>query len=241
MQNRIKDQVCVVTGATGGIGGAIAEALAAQGAKLVLAARSAEKLAPVEAAIKGSGASVVGVVGDLTREADAEALIAKAVEAYGRVDTLFNVPGLSVPGPIAETSVEDFQRMLDVNVKSAFLLTKHFLKRVDGEKGGLIVNVSSVAGKTANPNAPLYCMAKAALNMLGSGTALQAKAANVRVTTLSPGATTTPGFWGSRPVPHEKFMKPADVAEVAVYLAGLPESMVVHDVVFEPFAMFKGK
>lgn len=241
MPDRLKDQVCIVTGATGGIGGAIADALAARGAKLVLAGRSEEKLSAFAKTLKPGGAAPVSVAGDLTRESDAEALIKAAVDAFGRVDTLFNVPGLSVPGPIADTSLDDFQRMIDVNVKSAFLCSKHFLKAVDPERGGLIVNVSSVAGKAANPNAPLYCMAKAALNMLGSGTALQAKAVNVRVSTLSPGATTTPGFWGDRKVPHEKFLKPAEVADVAVYIAGLPATTVVHDVVFEPFAMFKSK
>lgn len=241
MFERLKDQVCVVTGATGGIGGAIAAALALHGAKLVLAGRSQEKLASLGDGLKARPGAVVHVAGDLTQESDAEVLVKAAVDAFGRIDTLFNVPGLSVPGAIADTSLEEFQRMIDVNLKSAFLCSKHFLKRVDAERGGLIVNISSVAGRTANPNAPLYCTAKAALNMLSSGTALQATAMNVRVTTLSPGATTTPGFWGDRKVPHEKFLQPAEVAEFAVYIASLSPTTVVHDVVFEPFAMFKSK
>jgi NADP-dependent 3-hydroxy acid dehydrogenase YdfG len=146
-----------------------------------------------------------------------------------------------VPGLIAETAEADFDRMLDVNVKGAFLAAKHFLGQVDPSRGGQFVQISSVAGKTANPNAPLYCTAKAALDMFGKALALQAKAANVRVTTLSPGAVSTPGFWGDRPVPHEKFLQPQDVAESVAYVLSLPPHVVLHEMVFEPWEFYRSK
>lgn len=241
MFERIRDQVFIVTGATGGIGGAIADAVAALGGKLVLSGRDAGRLPEVGERVRRAGAEAIEVIGDLTQETDAQRLVAEGVAAFGRVDTLLNVAGLSVPAKIAEMDIGDYERVMDVNVRSAFLCSKHFVRSIDATRGGLIVNISSIAGKTANPNAPIYCAAKAALNMFSAGLALQAKASNVRVTTLSPGAVTTPGFWGDRPVPHEKFLTPADVADFVVFVASRPPNTVVHDVVFEPWDMFKSK
>ena len=238
MMNRIKDQIVFLTGATGGIGEATAVQLCEAGAKLAISGRNAEKLEALQAKLPGE---TFVAAADVTDESQVAQAIAKAGEHFGHLDSLINMPGLSIPGPLVELAVEDFQRMFDVNVKSMFLCSKHFLKQVDAERGGLIVNISSVAGKSANPNAPVYCMGKAAMNMLSDGFSLQCKQANVRVSLLSPGAVSTVGFWGDRKVPHEKFLKPADVAEVIAFTLGLPAHVLVQDVVFQPWDFFKSK
>ncbi|MFA9480325.1 SDR family oxidoreductase [Phycisphaerales bacterium AB-hyl4] len=236
--NRLKDQVIFVTGATGGIGGAVARQLAEAGAKLAISGRDKAKL---DALCKDLGGDVFVAPADVTDEAAVSAALAAARQHFGRLDTLVNVPGMSVPAKLAEMNVDDFQRTFDVNVKGMFLCSKHFLAHTDKARGGLIVSISSVAGKSANPNAPAYCAAKAAMNMLSNGFALQTKEANVRVTLVSPGAVSTPGFWGDRPVPHDKFLQPEDVAEVVSFVVGLPEHIVMHDVVFEPWYFFRSK
>lgn len=236
--DRIKDQVIFLTGVTGGIGQAIARQLSAAGAKLAISGRAR---AALEALAKELGADVFIAPADVTDESAVSKAIADAKQHFGRLDTLINVPGLSVPAKLAEMKVEDFQRTFDVNVRGMFLCSKHFLQHVDAERGGLIVSISSVAGKSANPNAPAYCAAKAAMNMLSNGLSLQYKQANVRVTLVSPGAVSTKGFWGDRQVPHDKFLQPDDVAGVVAYIVGLPEHIVVHDVVFEPWHFYRSK
>ena len=236
--NRIQEQVIMITGATGGIGSEIARKLAASGAKIALSGRDEKKLAALQSEL---GDHSFAVTADVTDEASVKKAMVSVRERLGHIDTLINVPGLSVPAKLAEMSVEDFELIFDVNVKGMFLCSKYFLQQVDSQKGGLIVSISSVAGKAANPNAPAYCAAKAAMNMLSDGLLMQYKQANVRTSLISPGAVSTKGFWGDRPVPHEKFLKPQDVAEIVSFVVGLPEHILMQDVVFQPWEMFKNK
>ena len=148
--------------------------------------------------------------------------------------------GLSVAGPIAEMQLDDYRKIFDVNMMGTFLCSKHFLARVNPERGGLIVNFASMASKRANPNAPVYCAAKAAVSMFGQGTALQSVAKNVRVTTLNPGPTNT-DFWAGRKAPLEKFMQPEDIAEAVQFLLRLPPRLVVHELSFESFDFIRSK
>ena len=238
------DKVYLVTGVTGGIGGATAVWLAKQGGKLILSGRDQAKLdeaAAQVAKVAASETEIKTVAMDVTDEASVIAGMDKAFAAFGKVDCLINIPGISIPGKIAETELDSFRKMIDVNVTSVFLTAKHYVPKVDPEIGGQIINISSVAGKAANPNAPIYCTAKAAMNMLSSGLALQLKANNIRVSIVSPGATSTAGFWGDRPVPHDKFLKVDEVALVIGFVATLPQSIVLHDVVVEPWEFYRSK
>ncbi len=231
-------QVILVTGVTGGIGSATAHRLAEAGASLALAGRDATRVQRFAEQLNGPH---LPLAFDVTDERAVSDAMDRAAAHFGRLDTLINVPGLSVPAKLVEMDVDDFDRTFDVNVKGMFLCSKHFIRQVDAQRGGLIVNISSVAGKAANPNAPAYCAAKAAMNMLANGLALQTREANVRISIISPGAVSTKGFWGDRPVPHEKFLKPGDVAEIIAGVLALPRHIVVHDVVFESWEFFKSK
>jgi NAD(P)-dependent dehydrogenase (short-subunit alcohol dehydrogenase family) len=135
-------------------------------------------------------------------------------------------------------TVEQFDQSMDVNLKGTFLCSKHFVPLIDTPQGGQIINMGSMAAKRANPNAPLYCTAKAAVNMFSQGLALQLIEKNIRVTTLNPGATDT-GFWGNRQVPREKFMTGGDVAEAVMFVLLMNPRVVVHELNFESFAFFK--
>ncbi len=236
----IRNQVVAITGATGGMGRAIAGSLVRAGAKVAIAGRDPEKVATLEKELAGQGTEVVSSKVDITVEDQVAEFFAKAKKTFGQLDVLVNVPGLSIPGPIPATQLDDFERMFDVNVKGAFLAAKHFVGQVDEAAGGLVINIGSMAAKRANPNAPLYCAAKAALAMMAEGLALQLVAKNIRVTTLSPGATDSQ-FWGGRPVPREKFLKVEDVAAMVEFIIRLPSRIVIHDVAFESFEFLRSK
>lgn len=231
----LQGKVVVVTGAAGGMGRAIVRMLVEAGAKLALADHDADGLKEVA---EQSGA-VMSDIMDVTDETQVAAFFGKVKETYGHADVLVNLPGVSIPAKIAEMTVEDYDRIVDVNVKGSFLCAKYFVPLVDPEIGGQVLYTSSMAAGRANPNAPVYCAAKAAVSMLADGLALQVKDQNIRVTALRPGPTDTDGFWGDRPVPREKFMQTRDIAQVVRFILELPEHVVVHEIAFESFTFFK--
>ncbi|MGI6417890.1 MAG: SDR family oxidoreductase [Thermoguttaceae bacterium] len=234
----MEGKIVAITGAASGMGRAIAQGLAADGATLALADCNGPGLAELEAALEPYAGRLFTRVLDVTDEAGVERFFRDLRERFGGCDVLLNAPGLSVVGKIAEMALADYDKMLDVNVKGTFLCSKHFLAGIDPERGGLIVNFASMAARRANANAPLYCTAKAAVAMFSQGLALQAKEQNVRVTTLYPGPTDT-AFWGSRQVPREKFMTVDDVVAAVRFVLSLPPRIVVHELAFESFLFFK--
>lgn len=235
----LKERTIVVVGAAGGMGGAIVSDLAGAGVRLALADVNQDALTEVAAQAKAAGAQVLAQALDSTAEEATAAFFAAVKTAYGAADALVYLPGLSIPAKIESMAVADYDKTFDVNVKGAFLAAKHFLGIVDAARGGQVLLTSSMASKRANPNAPVYCAAKAALSMMAQGLALQAKEKNVRVTTMLPGPTNTTGFWGTRPVPRDKFMTTADIARMVRFILELPEHIVMHEVDFESFIYFK--
>jgi NADP-dependent 3-hydroxy acid dehydrogenase YdfG len=235
----VKDRVIVIFGAAGGMGSTIAADLAGAGARLGLADVNPAALAAVESQAKAAGAQVVAAALDSTHEDQVAAFFAAVKQRFGGADALIYLPGVSIPAKIESMAVADYDTIFDVNVKGGFVAAKHFLGVVDPAHSGQVLLTSSMASKRANPNAPVYCAAKAAVSMLAQGLALQAKDKNVRVTTLLPGPTNTAGFWGTRPVPREKFMTTADIASVVRFILELPEHIVMHEVDFESFIFFK--
>lgn len=234
----LKGKVVVVIGASGGMGQAICKKLVNEGVKMAIASNESEKLKTLEQFLVDQGVEVLSEVVDVTKEDEVKAFFAKVNGKFGKLDILLNLPGLSIPAKISEMTLEQYNLTMNVNVMGPFLCSKHFIPYVDPEEGGQIINIGSMAAKRANPNAPLYCTAKAALNMLSEGMALQLKENNIRVTTLNPGPTDT-NFWGERKVPREKFMKADDVADVVLFVLKSNDYIVFHDIAFESFSFFK--
>lgn len=230
----LADKRIVVTGAAGGIGSALAARLHATGARVALTSRSAEGLAKVAAGLGGQDDRVWAQSADLTDEDQTAAVFAGVRESYGNVDALVNVAGMSIPGKITETTFEQYQTVWHANVTSAFLCCKHVVPLVDSAVGASIVNISSVAALQPNPTAPLYCTAKAALDMFTQAYALQVAELGIRVTTLNPGGTDTE-FWGDRPVDRAKLMSAGDVVDAIVYVLTRPPHVVINDMSFRPY------
>jgi len=223
----LKGKTIVVPGASGGMGRELCKLLAEEGARLAISSNDELQLKDLEAALKKKGCEVISMVIDVTSENDVGAFFQMVGASYGKADILVNLPGLSIPARIADMSVDQYDLTMDVNLKGTFLCSKHFIRLVGADEGGQIINIGSMASKRANPNAPLYCTAKAAVNMFSQGLALQLIEKKIRVTTLNPGPTDT-AFWGDRPMTSEKFMKPSDVAEVNLFVMKMTPAVVIH-------------
>ncbi len=227
----LSNKVVVVTGAAGGMGQAIVKMLAEAGAKLGLADLNEDALTKV------AGTEVVVQPTDVTDDAQVKSFFDAVSEKFGKINAVINLPGMSIAARVADMPVEDYDKIIDVNLKSAFLVAKYFVPVA--APSAQLIYMSSMASRRANPNAPVYCAAKAAVTMLAEGLALQLMNDDIRVTGLRPGPTNTDGFWGTRPVPREKFMSTGNIAEVVRFVLTLPEHIVVHEMAFESFAFFK--
>lgn len=224
----------IVTGASGGMGIILCKKLAEQGAKLSLCSND-EKALAAQAEELSKVTEVFAKVVDITNEEEVAAFFAQAYENNGEFHAMANLAGLSIPGKIPETNVNVYETIMDVNVKGTFLAGKYFAK--NAAKPAIIVNIGSTAAKTANANAPLYCTAKAAVNMLSQGMLLQMGSQDIRVTTINPGGTDTP-FWGTRTVDKSKLMQAEDVVEIILFALTSSPRVQIHDIYFESSARF---
>ena len=231
MMRELKDKVVILAGAAGGIGRAVAENLAKHGVKLALFARDPAQLREMEAMLQ---AETLCCRVDVTCEAQVAAAMEAVQAQLGTPEILINLAGISIPAKVWEMTEESYDRTMDANLKGTFLCTKHFARMADPALGGQIINISSMASKRANGNAPMYCTAKAAVSMFSSGMAIQLKERNIRVTALNPGGVDSP-FWGDRPVDRTKFLQVEDVAEVIEFILTRNSYVSFCDVSFESF------
>ena len=187
----LSDKVAVVTGASRGIGRCIALALAAQGAKVVASARNAEALDNLVEEIKQQGGEAAAVVGDVAVDTDASELIDQAVAKYGQVDILVNNAGITRDGLLLRMKNEDWDAVLDTNLKGAFLCIRAAAKVMSKQRSGRIINISSVVGEMGNAGQANYCASKAGLLGLTKSVARELARRNVTVNAITPGFIVT--------------------------------------------------
>lgn len=234
MEYPIANRVFVITGASGGMGSTISKMLAKEGARLALTSNDA---AAMDALKQELPADAYTEILDITDEAQVVAFFGKVKALFGGADALLNLAGLSIPAQIPEMAEKDYDLTMDVNLKGTFLASKHFA--AIARPNAQIINIGSMAALRANGNAPLYCTAKAAVNMFGSGLQIQLAKQDIRVTTLNPGGADTP-FWGNRKVAREKLLQAADVCDVMRFVLTSDPRIAFHELNFESFAMMKG-
>ncbi|AEH61468.1 short-chain dehydrogenase/reductase SDR [Methanosalsum zhilinae DSM 4017] len=218
---RLKGHVAVVTGAGRGIGRAICLALADEGADIVAAARTEAEISQTAEMVKQKGSRALAVQTDVHSEMDVENLMTRTAERFGKIDILVNCAGTAVRKPFVETTTQEYDTIMDTNVKGVYLCTKHALRYMVPRNSGRIVNISSGAGKHGIPSLAVYSASKAAV--IGLTQALAYELDEIRVYALCPGGVDT-GMYRSM-FDDEPPLKPEDVAYQVMEMC-LPESVI---------------
>ena len=190
---RMKDKVAVITGASVGIGHSTATLFAREGAKVVVNSQSDRGVAVVNE-INAAGGSALFVQGDVTQPEIAQQIVDTTVEHFGRLDVLVNNAGIVTPGTVDSTSVEEWDRMMAVNVRGVFLLSKAAVIQMLQQGGGVIVHNASIAGVKGLKDRAGYCASKGAVVALTKAMAIDYVDKNIRVNCVNPGTTLTPSL-----------------------------------------------
>ena len=222
---RFKDKVAIVTGASGGIGMALAMRLGAEGARVVMADHNPEKAQAGMDAILAAGAPEVWVCScDVSAEADVEAACEGSIGRFGRLDVVVNNAGLMTFTPIVELTGEAWNRVLGVDLMGAFYFTKHAFRRM--QPGGNVVNIASVHAVMTSPLVAPYAAAKAAVVSLTRTSAIEGKPKGLRANAILPGAIDTPMLRenpniksGAEKLDPADIGRPEDIAAAAAFLA----------------------
>lgn len=188
----LSGRVAVVTGGASGIGEATVHTLAAVGAHVVVGDVDEERAGAVAQAVRELGGTAVAQPADVTRRLEVEALVARAVDEFGRLDVMCNVAGVASDGPVLDITEEEFDRVVAINLKGTLFGCQAALRAMQAQGSGSIVNVASASIDLAAPGYALYAMTKAAVAQLTMNMAYEAGRAGVRVNTIAPGATVTP-------------------------------------------------
>ena len=240
--NNIENKVVVITGASSGLGEATARHLAARGAAVVLAARRTDRLEQIAADIRSAGGKVEVVATDVTSRAQVQALIGTAVSVYGRLDVLVNNAGLMAIAPLDEVKVEEWDRMIDINVKGVLYGIAAALPQFRKQNSGHFINVASVAGlKVFSPGGTVYSGTKFAVRAISEGLRHEV-GGSIRTTTIEPGAVDTELKLGSSHQQSAQFVNefyklaiPADsVARAIAYAIEQPADVDINEIVLRP-------
>ena len=221
----MKDKVCMITGAGGGIGSAIAETLFSCGFKLVLMGRNEEKLKKV-----ANGRECLVLPGDICQDAYIKDAVEKTVQIYGGIDLLINNAGVAQSKPFAEISMEEYDRIMNTNARAPFLLCQTALPYLMQSPCGTIINIASVTAHQGYALQSVYSASKHAVLGFSKALSKEYYDKGVRVHVISPGAVFTDMVKVSRPdLTGEGMLLPEDVAETVLYLIKMRNSASVAD------------
>ena len=222
----IRDKVAIVTGASRGIGFAIARKLAGMGAKVSVCARDSQALERAASELRDQGANVLAAAADVTRAGDLESLVKKTEESLGPVEILVNNAGIGYFTPIQDASEAQWDATLDTNLKAVFLLSKLVAPGMIQQRSGQIINIGSLAGKSAFAGGSIYCASKWGLLGLTQCMAEDLRSHGIRVSAICPGSVATE-FSPHAGKNASKMLQPDDVAHaVGTLVTQTPQSFI---------------
>lgn len=249
MTTPLESTVALVTGASSGIGEATAEILAQHGAAVALVARRIDRLDDLAAKLKSDGASVLPIQADVADRDEAYEAVDRVAAEFGRLDTVINNAGVMLLGPIENAPVEEWERMVHVNLLGLLYCSKaalpHLLKAAAGEPRGVadLVNVSSVAGRVPRLGSGVYNATKHAVGAFSESLRQEVTGRHVRISLVEPGAVTTELVSHNRPEIRDQLsqrfastqrMDAADIADVIGYIVSRPRHVAINEVLVRP-------
>jgi NADP-dependent 3-hydroxy acid dehydrogenase YdfG len=249
MPNTLDGTVALITGASSGIGEATAKRLAAEGATVAVAARRMDRLSKLVGELESAGARALAIEADVTDREQAEGAVARTVEELGRLDTLVNNAGVMLLGPIVGAPVEEWERMVEVNVLGvlycAHAAIPHLLKSADEEPRRVadMVNISSVAGRVARSGSGVYNATKHGVGAFSESLRQEVTERHLRVSLVEPGAVATELASHNRPEVLESIgkrfgsierMQSEDIADAISYIVTRPRHVAVNELLIRP-------
>jgi NADP-dependent 3-hydroxy acid dehydrogenase YdfG len=245
MTDGLQGKVCLVTGASSGIGEATALRFAEAGATVALAARRAERLRALAERIEGGGGRALALTADVADEQQARDAVERTASELGRLDVLVNNAGVMLLGPVAGADTSEWQRMVDVNVLGLLYCTHAALPLMGEQRSGHIVNISSVAGRTTRPGVAVYNATKWAVCAFSDALRQEVLHANVRVTVIEPGMVETElADHVTNPLARETIdriradmkapLRADDIARSILYAVSEPEHVSVNEILVRP-------
>jgi len=239
----IEGKVVVITGASSGLGEATARYLSARGATVVLGARRVERLQDLAKELNSGGGKALAMETDVTKPDQVQRLVDAAVKNYGRIDVIINNAGLMPQSRLELRKIDEWDRMIDVNIKGVLYGIAAALPYMQKQKSGHIINVSSVAGHKVRPGGVVYSATKTAVRVLSEGLRQEVKPYNIRTTVISPGAVDTElpntisdpdlakgirEFYASTAIPPDSFARAVEFA------MSQPEDVDINEILYRP-------
>jgi len=243
MSDNIEGKVVVITGASSGLGEASARLLSAQGASVVLGARREDRIKSLADELTAGGGRALAVTTDVTHRDQVKKLVDAAVQACGRIDVMINNAGLMPQSLLEHLKIDEWDRMIDVNIKGVLYGIAAALPYMQKQKAGHIINVSSVAGHRVGPGTAVYAATKYAVRALSEGLRQEVKPYNIRTTVISPGAVATElpdsvtnpdaaarihKFYADLAIPADSF------ARAVAFAMSQPDDVDINEILFRP-------
>ena len=221
----LQGRVAVITGASSGIGEACAIGFAEKGARVVLAARRAERLEALVARIEGLGGEALAVATDVTDEDAVANLFAQAMARFGQVDVLVNNAGIADSTAADDASLALWRKVIDTNLTSAFLCARSAIRIMKPQGRGRIINVGSISAKVPRADSPAYTASKWGLDGLTRALAIDCRAHNIAVSVFHPGIVATELGGAPSTKPAEMTARPEDAAGIIIHMADMPDHL----------------
>lgn len=244
MSRALLGKVALVTGASSGIGEAIAIALARAGAAVALSARRADRLQELVQRIEAAGGKAIALPGDMTVESEASKAVHDTVAKLGRLDILINSAGVMSAGNIESGSIDEYRRVFDINLFATLYTCKAAVPHMLTQGVGDIITISSLAARKGNPMANAYSSSKHAVNFMTDALRQEVGNRNIRVCILMPGATATEvgdsishPEWRTRIQAHvskEGSVQPSEIADTIVFILSLPRNVNISEICVRP-------